>query len=444
MPPAAPVNLAHVPEVPFDPLVGAYQRFGASYEPWEYTGWVDECLSWKETCYIGDWSPLSKLIISGPGALDFISRFTVNGYARYDIGQAKHVIMCNSRGQIMGEGVLMRLAEDRFLFTSGPAIPWMQYQFGLGRYDAVLETVSAEQFIFQIQGPNALYVVEDVLRESVRDIGFMRFREARIDGVAVQVLRQGMAGEIGYELHGPSEHGVAIYNRFLEAGAKWGIRRLGGRSKPVNHVEACFPTPSVDYIPAIFGEEEKDYLAYLQERAPLFIRIMRPAGSYEADDISAYYRNPVELGWGRNIRFDRDFLGREALRAEFDNPSRVIASLVWNSDDVADVYASLLRPGTPYAFMEMPRNVSGTMWTDKVLAGGELVGASTSRCYSYHFRQMLSLATIAPQHSVPGTQVDLVWGPSSGPQKNIRATVAPAPYKADNRKVDVNALPSYI
>ena len=47
----------------------------------------------------------------------------------------------------------------------------------------------------------------------------------------------------------------------MEHGRDYGIRRLGGRTKMVNHVEACFPTPSVDYVPALFGDAEREFTA---------------------------------------------------------------------------------------------------------------------------------------------------------------------------------------
>jgi glycine cleavage system aminomethyltransferase T len=441
---ATPVSLPHIPEVPFDPMAVTYTRFGMGFEPHEYSGWIDESMSWKKSCFIGDWSPLFKLKIKGADAIRFFSDITVNGYKKFDIGQAKHIIMCNSGGKLMGEGVLMRQSEDAFLFTSGPGIPWMNYQFQKGNYDATAELISENRFIFQVQGPNALFVLEEAIGSSIRDIGFMRFRQAEIDGMAFDLLRQGMAGELGYELHGRSDQGVAIYNRLLEVGGKWGIRRLGGRTKMVNHVEACFPSPTVDYIPAIFTEEEREFHQILQEVAPLFLKILKPAGSLESSDISDYYRSPVEMGWSKNIKFTHDFLGRSALEQELAAPTGTMVTLVWNSEDVADVHASFYRSETPYEFMEMPRNLLGSMWADKVLKDGALVGTATSRCYSYHFRQMLSLCVIDPAFSVPGTEVEVLWGPSTGPQKLIRAKVAPAPYKPDNRKIDVATLPSYL
>jgi len=436
----SPVILPHAAAVPFARKVPTYTRFGTTYEPWEYTDWIDESMSWKDTLYIGDWSPLEKIRVKGPDTLAFFSSIAVNSFAKFDVGQAKHIILCNRFGKIMGEGVLMRLADDEYLFTSGPGVAWADYQFRKGDFRAEIQHVSAQQFILQLQGPSSLFVMEKATGEDLSDIGFMRFRPSQIGNHSFLVLRQGMAGEIGYELHGRIEDAVAVYDFLLEIGREYGIRRLGGRTKMVNHVEACFPTPSVDFVPAIFGEEEREFRdAYFSSNAQSIYRTTD--GSFEYSDISDLYRSPVELGWRKNVKLDHDFVGREAIADEVATPRRMIVTLVWSAEDVADVYASLFRKnGAPFQYMEMPRNVLGCVFADTVLKDGAHVGVSTSRCYSYYFREMLSLCVIDAELAVPGTEVSVVWGRPSGPQRQIRATVAPAPYKKDNRRADVAQL----
>ena len=91
--------------------------------------------------------------------------------------------------------------------------------------------------------------------------------------------------------------------------------------------------------------------------------------------------------------------------------------------------------------MDMPRDQRGFMYADKVLKDGKAIGVATSRGYSYYFREMISLSTIDIQYGDIGTEVIVVWGNPGEPQKEMRARVAPAPYKQDNRRVDVAALP---
>jgi len=440
---AEPQNLPLTPEIPFDPRVTTYTRFGAfRFEPFEYSGWVDECMSWKRTCYVGDWSPLSnKFLVKGPDAIRFFADISVNSFARFEIGQAKHSIQCNADGKVMCEGVLMRLAEDEVLFTCGPTY-WTEYQFQKGRYDATGVQLGLTRFIIQVQGPNSLYLLEQATGESLRDIGFMRFRETRIGAMPFHALRQGMSGELGYELHGSSEHAVAIHKALLETGRAFGVRRLGGRTKMVNHVEACFPTPSVDYIPAMLGQD--DYIEWVRARDPAFVNSARIAtgGSLEIGDVTDLFRTPVELGWGKNVKFDHDFIGRAALEAEVANPRRVMRTLVWDKRDVIDVFASLFEQDDPFEVMELPRNGLGCVWTDKVVKDGRTIGESTSRCYSLHFRQMISLCVIDVAQASPGEEVTVVWGRPGARQKPVHAVVAPAPYKTDNRRIDVAGLPA--
>lgn len=433
------VSLPHAPALPLARKVHTYTRFGTSFEPWEYSDWIDESMSWKEALYIGDWSPLGKLRVRGPDALKFFSDIAVNSFAKFDVGQAKHIILCNSAGKIVGEGILMKLGEEDYLFTSGPGVIWAEYLFRKGQYKAEAGQVGNEQFILQVQGPQSIRVMETATGESLRDIGFMRFRGTQIGNKQFLVLRQGMAGEIGYELHGAMEHAVDIYEAIMTVGREFGVRRLGGRTKMVNHVEACFPTPSVDYVPAIFGESEQEFAALFSDNAKEIYRTTD--GSFEYSDISELYRSPVELGWGKNVKLDHDFIGRAAIEPELRNPRRTIVTLVWNAEDVADVYASLFRKEPPYQYMEIPRNILGCVFADTVLKDGAMVGVSTSRCYSYYFRQMLSLCVLDVALREPGTNVTVVWGRPGQPQKHIRATVFPAPYKRDNRRTDVTTMP---
>jgi vanillate/3-O-methylgallate O-demethylase len=403
----------------------------------EYTDWIDESMSWKETCYIGDWSFLWERRFKGPDVLKLFSDVSVNSFAKFAVHQAKHVIHCNVGGKVIHEGILSRLGEEEFMLFGRGGF-WVDYKLRHGRYDVVSEV--DDWFNFQVSGPNAVYVVEKAAGESVRDIAFMHSGKIHINGREVWALRQGMAGELGYELQGPTAYAGEVYDAVVEAGKEFGIRRLGGRAVFINHLEACFPTIVTDYLPAIFGEDMEEYLREFKTAMPAYAATFNIAGSFEADDVGAWYRSPVELGWAKRIKFDHEFIGREALEAEVAHPKRTMRTLVWNADDVVDVYASLFRQGKPYHYMEIPRDQRGFMYADKVLKDGKLVGVATSRGYSYYFRQMLSLCVIDVEHGEPDTDVTLVWGDPGEPQREMRAKVAPAPYKKDHRRVDVSKL----
>ncbi len=415
--------------------------FISTFEPYEYTDWIDESMSWKKTCYIGDWSPLVKFHVKGPDALAFFQSLSGFNARQYDVGQGKHIVCTNSLGKVIGEGVLMRYGEEEFQFTGGVGVVWAIYKWHAGEYNAIGTVTSNDRFIFQVQGPNALYVLESLVNENLRDIGFMRFREIELLETKVSFLRQGMSGEIGFELMGPVEKGVEIYNAILDAGQAYGIRRLGGVAKHINHVEACFPTVILDYAPAAFDEDNEEHKGFEEFLGPqsghLNPKFFPIKGS--VDQASDLYFSPIELGWAKTLSFDHEFPGCKILEEEIKNPARTIRTLEWNDEDVIDVYASLFRPGDPYPYMVLPRLLVPN-W-DKVLKDGKVIGTSTSRCYSYYFRKMLFLSVIDVNFSQIGTQVEVLWGDPGKTQKVIRATVGPAPYKKDKRRMDISKLP---
>ena len=437
-------SLPIVRAIPIPQGVNTYTRFADGFEPWEYSGWLDESMSWKDTCYIGNWSGLKKQRVTGPDAVRLFSDLVGNSFGSFPIGQAKHISACTPTGLLLGDGILMRRGEEEVVSTLGRnAMWWVEAQIEDGDYNVASEDVTDSEYVFQVQGPNSLALLEEASGESFRDIKFMWFAERSIDGNPFMALRQGMAGEIGFELLGPAETGIAIFERILAVGESFGIRRLGARTKMINHVEACFPTPSVDYMPAWFDPSVRDAGQKMADALPAVAQFFfTHRGSHVTDDVSDFFYSPVDLGWQRTLKFDHDFVGREALEEKVANPRRQIVTLVWNEEDVLDVHASLFREGESYQYMELPRGGLGCVWGDRVLRDGEQVGITTSRCYSYFFRQMISLCPIAVECAEPGTEVEVIWGEPGFRQKTIRATVAPAPYKTDKRRADLSALPS--
>ncbi len=160
-------------------------------------------------------------------------------------------------------------------------------------------------------------------------------------------------------------------------------------------------------------------------------------GSFYSEKITDYYLTPYDLGYGPFVKFDHDFVGREALEKIASGPNRKKVTLVWNGDDVSRVWSSLVHPGDIAKYIDLPLANYATLPFDKVLKSGKIVGLSTYTGYTYNERAMVSLAVMDNEQSEPGTQVTVVWGEegrgSSKPtverhvQAEIRATVAPAP-----------------
>ncbi|MXR20467.1 aminomethyl transferase family protein [Halobacterium bonnevillei] len=410
----------------------------------EYTHWIEEQLSWKETCYLGDWSFLANLSLEGPDARDLLADLSINSFDDFAVGQGKHLVQCTEDGYVVADGVLVRDGDDSFVVHGVPAY-WTDFNRRSGDYDA--SATFRDTFNFQVQGPNALAVLDALADHDLRDVDFMHSGTLEIAGTDVRAVRFGMSGELGFELHGPGAAKQEVWDAILDAGEAHGIRRLSVKTSSINQLEAGIATRVRDFISAIFGDDMADYREYLEANAHRDLVTHPIEGSFDADDVEAWYRTPVELGWHYS-EFDHDFLGRSALEAEAADPERTFVTLEWNEADVVDVYASLFRDGDTHKYMDMPHQQKRAMVADRVLKDGEDVGVATMRGYSYYFREMLSLCTIDVEHSDPGTEVTVLWGEGSDPtsptvedhaQKEVRATVAGRPYKEDRRREDIRS-----
>jgi vanillate/3-O-methylgallate O-demethylase len=160
-------------------------------------------------------------------------------------------------------------------------------------------------------------------------------------------------------------------------------------------------------------------------------------GSFDSSNIEDYYMTPYALGYGPFVKFDHDFIGREALERMSGKPQRKKVTFAWNSEDVVKILSSLFEAGDPYKYVDLPQSNFASASYDKVLSGGKTVGTSMFTGYSYNERSMLSLGVVDADIEI-GTEVRLLWGETRGGsqkptverhrQLEIRAIVSPVPY----------------
>ena len=133
-------------------------------------------------------------------------------------------------------------------------------------------------------------------------------------------------------------------------------------------------------------------------------------GSFVSDNIEDYYVTPYELGYGPFVKFDHDFIGREALEKIANKPHRKKVTFAWNPDDMAKIYASLFRTdGDLYKFIDLPNANYASSSYDKISKGGKVVGFSMFGGYSFNERTMLSLGIVDPDIKI-GEEVTLDVG----------------------------------
>jgi len=412
--------------------------------PAEFTNWRDEQVAWAETCALFDQSHhMTELYVEGPDTIKLFSDLGVNTFGNFSVNKAKQFVACNPDGYVIGDGILFYLEETKVVLVGRPsAHNWVQYHAETGSYDVTLErdertavnpTGRRKVYRFQVQGPTALEVMKKVTGGELPEIKFFNMGDLTIAGRQVRAMHHGMSGAPGLELFGPWEEAEDVRAAIVEAGGDFGLRQVGSRVYATNTLESGWiPCP----LPAVFtGDNMKAYREWLPANG--YEATGSLGGSFYSDDISDYYLTPHDLGYWPFVKFDHDFVGREALEKMADNPERKKVTLAWNGDDVARAMGTLFKKGDAAKYIDLPLSNYATWPYDKLLVDGEMVGVSTFSGYSYNERSMLSLAIVDADVAL-GNEVTLVWGEEGGgsakpvverhAQTEIRAIVSPCPY----------------
>jgi glycine cleavage system aminomethyltransferase T len=399
-------------------------------EPWvpemipsEFAGWRAEQTAWHETVALSDLSHhMFDTVIEGPDATRLLEAVSANDYQNFEVGRAKQFIPVAPDGNILSDGILLREAEHRYNLSGLPvAQNWVRFHGENGGYDVTLTTdpssayrggADPKIFRYQIQGPRSEELVRSVFGGPLPTTRFFHTSPVTLNGRSLRALRHGMAGQPGYEFIGDWQHAAAVKEALLAAGEPLGLVQVGAMAYPTSDPESGWiPSPT----PAIYTDPNlADYRRWL----PLYgLEGQRPlGGSYFSPNIEDYYCTPYELGYGRSISFNHDFIGRESLEKARDNVRRTKVTLA-------------IEMGDPGYVHDYARN--------RVQVGDTFAGVTYQTNYLQPAGTVLALALLDSAYAAPGTTVEVIRGHHPGPGTDpnadlgfprLRATVYPAPY----------------
>jgi vanillate/3-O-methylgallate O-demethylase len=416
--------------------------------PSEFTNWRDEQKAWRDSAVLFDQSHhMAELLVTGPDAMKMLNYLASNSFKGFVPDKAKQFAPLSYDGDVIGDVIMFYHAENEFnLVGRAPTVNWVQFHAETGGFNVQVrrddrspsrpggKPVTRVHYRYQIQGPNAWKVIEKLNGAPVPDLKFFNMATMKIGGQTVRTLRHGMAGAPGLEIWGPYAEGEKIRDAILTAGEEFGLVAVGSRAYATNTLESGWiPSP----LPAVYtGEKMKKYREWLP--AAGYEGTASIGGSFVSKNIEDYYMTPYELGYGVMVKFDHDFIGREALEKRANEPQRRKVTFAWNPDDVEKVFGSLFRPGTDhYKYIDLPLSNYASSSYDSVTKGGKTVGLSMFSGVSYNERSMLSLGVVDPDIKI-GDDLMLVWGEENGgtgkttverhKQVEIRVTVSAVPY----------------
>jgi sarcosine oxidase subunit alpha len=206
-----------------------------------------ECLAVRNACGIFDATTLGKIEVVGADAAEFMNRLYINSWAGLGVGRARYGILCREDGFIYDDGVVARLAPDRFHVTTttggAPRVLAMMEDYRQTEWPDlnVWLTSTTEQWaVIAVQGPNARRVLEPLVSEiDLKPVALPHMAVARgkIAGVPMILFRVSFTGELGFEINVPADYGAAVWESVYAAGQAHGISEYGTETMHVLRAE---------------------------------------------------------------------------------------------------------------------------------------------------------------------------------------------------------------
>jgi sarcosine oxidase, subunit alpha len=317
-----------------------------------------------------DVGTLGKLEVRGPQAAEFLQRVYTGRYDNMKVGATRYAVMCDESGVLSDEGVVARVSEDVFYFTttsSGAATVYRELsRLNIEwKLDCGLVNLTGAYSAVNLAGPASRKVLAQLTDMDLSSASFpyLACRSGLVAGIPVRMMRVGFVGEWGYEIHMPAEYGPTLWDAVMKAGEASGI--------------------------GPFGVEAQRLLRL--EKGHLIV-------SQDTDGLT----NPFEVGMNWAVKLDKPFfVGQRSLQILKQMPLK--RKLV--------------------GFL-LAQNHSGQvpMECHLVIHEGEIAGRVTSISWSPHVGRYIGLAFLQPSLTEPGTPFSIRIGDGSMVAAEVCAT----------------------
>jgi len=192
-----------------------------------------------------DASTLGKFRIHGPDALAALQRAYVSDISKIREGRVKYSAMCNDDGCVLDDGVIVKIRENDYYFTTstaraGQTIEWIRYHTRYDEWNFHMVNLTDALGVINLSGPNARKVLEKVADVDVSNAAFpfSAYREFTVGGgIPVRAMRLGFVGELSYELHVPASYMPSLWELVESAGREFNLRNFGVEAQNVMRME---------------------------------------------------------------------------------------------------------------------------------------------------------------------------------------------------------------
>jgi sarcosine oxidase, subunit alpha len=297
-----------------------------------------ECKATRQAVGIFDATTLGKIEVVGKDAAELMNRMYTNAWTKLEPGRLRYGVMLREDGFVMDDGVVGRLASDRFHITTttggAPRVLAMMEDYIQTEWpdlDVWLTSTTEQWAVIALQGPLARKVLEplvDGINLSREAMPHMSVREGKICGVPTRLFRVSFTGELGFEVNVPAGYGRAVWETIFAAGQPYGITAYGTETMHVLRAEKGF---------IIVGQETD--------------------GTVTPDDAG--------LGWAIG-KAKKDFVGKRSLARPAmmaKDRKQLVGLLTYNPKTILEEGAQIVADPSQPIPMAMLGHVTSSYWS---------------------------------------------------------------------------------
>jgi sarcosine oxidase subunit alpha len=239
-----------------------------------------ECRQTRATVGLFDASTLGKIEVVGRDAAAFLEKLYTNPWARLEVGRCRYGVMLNEQGFIMDDGVIARMAPDRFhvTTTTGGAARVLHHmedylQTEFTDLQCWLTSTSEQWAVIGVQGPRARDLIAPMIEGidlSREQMPHMSVREGLVCGVPTRLMRVSFTGELGFEINVAPEYARSLWETLAEAGRAYDAVAYGTEAMHVMRAEKGYiivgqdtdatMTPDDAGLAWAIGKAKKDFV----------------------------------------------------------------------------------------------------------------------------------------------------------------------------------------
>ena len=208
-----------------------------------------ECLLVRKHCGLLDASTLGKIDLQGSGCKQLLNMLYTNAWDKLESGRCRYGLMLNEHGMVFDDGVTTCLGENHYHMTTttGGAArvmnwieEWLQTEWP--ELEVFITSVTEQWAVASLSGPESARLLGELTDVPLDDesFPFMSMKQGMVAGIPARIFRISFTGELSFEINVPARYGLFLWEKLVEAGAKYKLCPYGTEAMHVLRAEKGF------------------------------------------------------------------------------------------------------------------------------------------------------------------------------------------------------------